>query len=68
MEKINKEMKIEEVLQKYPETMEVFMKHGFHCIGCAAASFENIVDGAAVHGIDADKLIKELNDKIKKND
>ncbi len=62
--KINKEMKIEEILQKYPETVEVFLRHGFHCLGCAAASFENLADGAAAHGIDIDKLIKELNKVI----
>jgi len=62
---ITKEMKIEEVIQKYPETIEIFMKYGFHCLGCAAASFENIEDGATVHGIDIDKFIKELNDIIK---
>ena len=64
---ITKEMKIEEVLQKHPETMEVFIKHGFHCIGCAAANFESIAEGAAVHGIDVEELVKELN-KIAKND
>ena len=61
---ITKDMKIEEVIQKYPETVEVFMTNGFHCLGCAASNFESIEDGAAVHGIDADKFVKELNDKI----
>jgi len=63
--KITKEMKIEEILQKYPETLSVFLKHGFHCLGCAAASFENLAAGARVHGIDIDELIKELNKTIK---
>ncbi|MFH1129117.1 MAG: DUF1858 domain-containing protein [Patescibacteria group bacterium] len=63
---ITKEMKIEEVLQKYPETMEIFMKYGFHCLGCASASFENVEDGATVHGIDIDKFIEELNATIEK--
>ena len=66
MEQITKKMKIEEVIQKHPETMEVFMRHGFHCLGCAAASFENIEDGAVVHGIDIDKFVEELNKIIKK--
>lgn len=65
MGKITKEMKIEEILQKYPKTVEVFIKNGFHCIGCAAASFENIEDGAKAHGIDVGSLIEELNEAIK---
>ena len=66
MEQITKQMNIEKVIQKYPETLEVFMKHGFHCLGCAAASFEDIESGALAHNIDVDKLIKELNEAIKK--
>jgi len=63
---VTKEMKIGEVIEKYPETIEVFLKNGFHCLGCAAAGFENIEAGANVHGIDIDKFIKELNKAIEK--
>lgn len=65
MEKITKNMKIDEVLKKYPETAEVFGKHGFHCIGCAAASFETLAQGAMAHGINVDKLIEDLNKATK---
>jgi len=68
MGKITKEMKIEEIIQKYPKTTEVFIKNGFHCIGCAAAGFENIEDGAKAHGIAVDGLIEELNEVIKEKD
>ena len=63
-EKITKEMKIDEVLKKHPEVIEVFIKTGFHCIGCAAAGFESLEEGAKAHGIDPDKLIEELNEVI----
>ena len=59
-------MKIEEVLKKYSETEEVFGKHGFHCVGCVAASFESIEQGAMAHGIDVKKLIEDLNKAIEK--
>ena len=65
MEKITKDMKIEEVIKKYPETTEVFAKYGFHCIGCFAASFESIEQGAEAHGIDVNELIEDLNKAIK---
>jgi hybrid cluster-associated redox disulfide protein len=64
--KITKEMGIGAIAQKYPETMEVFAKHGLHCIGCAAAHFENLEQGCEAHGIDADKLVDDLNKSIKK--
>ncbi len=61
MSKITKDMGIIDVIQSYPETIEVFQKYGFGCIGCAAARFENLEAGAKVHGIDIDKMVEDLN-------
>lgn len=66
MAKITKEMAIGEVVNKYPQTAEVFFNHGLHCIGCAASNFENIGQGCEAHGIDADKLVNDLNKAIAK--
>ena len=66
MAKITKETAIAEVVSKYPQTAEVFFKHGLHCIGCAASHFENIAQGCEAHGIDADKLVADINKAITK--
>ncbi len=58
---IDKRMPIEEVVMKYPETIKVFEQFGLGCIGCRAALFENIEQGAAVHGVDVDRLVEGLN-------
>jgi hybrid cluster-associated redox disulfide protein len=58
---ITGDMSIIEVVQKYPDTVHVFMRHGLGCIGCALARFENIRQGAAAHGIDVDALVEDLN-------
>ena len=59
---ITKDMSIMEVVQRYPDTMMVFMYAGMGCFGCHAAQFENIEEGALVHGIDPDKLVAALNE------
>ena len=61
---ITKDMSIMEVVQKYPDTVEVFMNSGMGCLGCAVAHFENIEQGATAHGIDVDELIKGLNEVV----
>ena len=48
---ITKDMGIMEIVQKYPATVEVLQRFGMGCIGCAAAHFENIEQGALAHGI-----------------
>lgn len=63
---ITKDMPIMEIVEKHPETIEVFMKKGLHCIGCAAARFETLEEGAVAHGIDADELVEALNKAAKK--
>lgn len=61
---ITKDVKIEEVVTQYPETMMVFMKHGLHCVGCHVSAFESIEDGALAHGINVDALVADLNKVI----
>ena len=58
---ITKDKSILEVVQKYPDTVDVFVNAGMGCLGCAAAHFENIEQGAMAHGIDVDQLVKDLN-------
>lgn len=64
--KITAKSGIMEVVQKHPETADVFVKHGMHCLGCAAAHFENIEEGCQAHGIDVKKLVADLNKAVKK--
>ena len=58
---ISKTMPIGDVVQKYPQTIEVFLRHGLMCFGCAIARFENVEQGAQAHGIDVNVLMKDLN-------
>jgi hybrid cluster-associated redox disulfide protein len=61
MSVITKEMTIGDVVQNYPQTIEVFLKHGLMCFGCAIARFENVEQGAMAHGINVEALMKDLN-------
>ena len=64
---ITKDMSILEAVNQHPEAVDIFMKHGLHCVGCAAARFENIEQGATAHGINVDALIQDLNQTIGAN-
>ncbi len=60
MKKINKKMKIAEILEN-PKIVAELLKKGMNCVGCPMASCETLELGAIVHGIDPDKLVEELN-------
>lgn len=61
MPKVTKEMIISDVLKMDRGTAPIFMNSGMHCLGCPSSSGESIEDACAIHGIDADKLIEDLN-------
>ncbi|MGN1433873.1 MAG: DUF1858 domain-containing protein [Ruminococcus sp.] len=61
---ITKNSIIGDVLDKHPETAELFFSIGMHCLGCPASRGETIEEACMVHGADADALIDALNEAI----
>ena len=64
---ITKDTGIIEVVQNHPEILQVFAEYGLGCVGCMAARFETLEQGAAAHGIDIDELVADLNKAIADN-
>ena len=64
---ITKEMSITDIVFDYPEVIPVFAKHGMGCVGCVSAQYEDLGQGAEVHGIDADLLVADLNAAVDAN-
>ncbi|MGI6533107.1 MAG: DUF1858 domain-containing protein [Peptococcia bacterium] len=62
--KITADMSITEIVQKHPQTVEILMQQGMGCLGCAAARFETLAQGAAAHGIDLEPLLAALNKAV----
>jgi|LSQX01.2.fsa_nt_gb hybrid cluster-associated redox disulfide protein len=58
---VDKNMIISDVLQMDKGTVPIFFRNGLHCLGCAMASGETIEEACAVHGLDCDSLISQLN-------
>ncbi len=63
---IRKDMLIGQVIRENPATVPVFLRNGLTCIGCPMAGMETVEQGAMSHGIDVEKLVKELNGTEKK--
>ena len=55
---------IGDVLDKHPETAELFFSIGMHCLGCPASRGETIEEACMVHGADVDALIDSLNEAV----
>ncbi|MFT3983035.1 MAG: hydroxylamine reductase [Lachnospiraceae bacterium] len=61
---ITTDMTIGEILLGYPDAASVLMASGMHCLGCPSSQMESLADACAVHGIDVNSLMEELNRQL----
>ncbi len=64
MAKITADTLISECLELNPNSAEILLATGMHCIGCAMAHGETIAEAVAVHGEDLDALLAKLNEGV----
>jgi hybrid cluster-associated redox disulfide protein len=62
--KVTKDSIIGDILDADIETAQFFFAIGMHCLGCPASRGESIADACAVHGTDADELVKQINNYL----
>ena len=61
---VNGKTLIGEIVNQHPETAEVLLGIGMHCLGCPASQAESLEDACAVHGVNSEIVIKAINDVI----
>ena len=61
---ITKDMTIQKIIETNESVAPILMAAGMHCLGCAMAHGETLEQACAVHGIDVDKLAKQINDYL----
>ena len=64
MQKVTADMTIAEVLRLDKVTVSIFLNNGLHCLGWPNATAESIEEACEVHGLDVNKLLRELNDYL----
>ena len=64
MKEVTKDMNIREMVMMDEGIAQILMSAGMHCLGCMMSHFENLEQACAVHGIDADALVDEINEYL----
>ena len=57
-------MTIQSILEHHEDIAPILMASGMHCLGCAMAHGETLEQACAVHGIDVDALVQQINDVL----
>ena len=61
---VTKETLIGDILDHDVETARFFFEIGMHCLGCPHSRGESIAEACAVHGTNADELVKKINEYL----
>ena len=64
MATITKDTIIGDILDLDSTTAPFFFDMGMHCLGCPSARGETLEQACMVHGVDADELVKKINEHL----
>jgi hybrid cluster-associated redox disulfide protein len=54
------ELTVDEVMQRWPSTIRIFLEAGMHCVGCPIATFHSVDEACSEHGIGLEAFIARL--------
>ena len=61
---VNNDTLVGEIVNTYPETIDVLLSAGMHCLGCPASQAESLADACTVHGLESSEIVEAVNAKI----
>ena len=64
MQKVHKDMTINEVIAIDRGIVAILLNAGMHCVGCPMSQRETLAEAGFVHGEDVEQLITEINDYL----
>ncbi len=61
---ITKDTTMGEMLQYDSGIAYILMQSGMHCVGCPSSIRESLAEACMVHGLDADEVLKAIQDYL----
>lgn len=52
---------VEDIVERHPQTISIFNRHGLGCVGCYISSFHTIADSAREYAVHIEPLLNDLN-------
>lgn len=61
---ITKDTLIGDMLQLDRGIAAILMQSGMGCVGCPSAAMESLAEACAVHGMNADRVLADINEYL----
>lgn len=52
---------IHEVVERHPQVIAIFQRHGLQCVGCYISTYHTIADSAREYALDVEPFLNDLN-------
>ena len=62
--KVTKDTLIGDMLVMDRVIAVILMQSGMHCVGCPSSAGETLDEACAVHGMDTDKVLADINEYL----
>ncbi|SHF21581.1 hybrid cluster protein-associated redox disulfide domain-containing protein [Litoreibacter ascidiaceicola] len=54
------DLPLQDLMSRWPQTIEVFLRHKMLCVGCMITPFHAVIDACIEYHLDYDTFIDEL--------
>ncbi|MBX3050092.1 MAG: DUF1858 domain-containing protein [Caldilineaceae bacterium] len=61
---IQAELTVAETLERWPQTIPVFLRRRMACVGCPVTPFETLAEAAVIYEIDLPRFLNDLRQSI----
>jgi len=65
---ITLKLMVADILDRWPQTISVFLRYKMKCVGCSMSAFEVLSDALIIYGIPADQFLDDLNNAVFENE
>jgi hybrid cluster-associated redox disulfide protein len=55
------ELTVDEVMQRWPSAIRIFLDFGMGCVGCPIATFHSVEEACQQHSIDLETFLRRLH-------
>ena len=60
----NPDLTLNDLMENWPETIPVFLRHKMLCVGCLINPFHTVADACAEYDLSEDDFIRELEEAV----
>jgi hybrid cluster-associated redox disulfide protein len=54
------DLTVDDVMRFWPNTINVFVRHGMLCVGCPIGSFHTVADACREHSLDEEAFRRDI--------